>query len=91
MRLFVGNLPLDTSPSELFDLFGRYGKITRLALPLHPVTHRVMGFALIVFYDRKHARRAARELEGFPIRGRLIRIEKRRHPPHHPRAGRQAV
>ena len=79
MRLFVANLPFDASRSELFDLFGRYGRIMHLELPLNPVTRRPMGIAVVAFYDRKDARRAARELEGFLLRGRLIRLDKRRH------------
>jgi RNA recognition motif-containing protein len=45
MRLFVANLPFDASRRELFDLFGRYGRITHLELPLDPVTRRPLGLA----------------------------------------------
>jgi len=78
MRLFVTNLPFDASRDDVVDLFGRYGRITRVKLPVDPVTRRPLGFAVVVFWDRKDARRAARELQGFLVGDRMIRIDKRR-------------
>ena len=74
MRLYVGNLPRGVSRNDLTALFGLYGTVTRVEIPLDPITRNSMGFGIVAFYDRKDARRAARQLNGYLLGGRVLQV-----------------
>ena len=81
MLIFVGNLAWETSVSELLELVSRYGRVRHVEVPIHPRTKQPMGIGIVRFHDRADARHAMKELDSYPLRGRLLRVfvRRRRH------------
>lgn len=89
-RLFVGNLPFDTTEEELRDVLSEYG-VTTITMPKDRETQRFRGFA---FCDVELADKAIKDLNEGDFGGRPIRItiaEERRPAaarPERPKADR---
>ena len=83
LQLYVNNLPEKKSKSvikkSLYQLFAPFGKIIDVVC-LRTVRHR--GFAHVVFSDINAATAALRQLQGFPIYGKPIRIAFARNDSH---------
>ena len=45
--LYVKNIPDETLPDDLRDMFGRYGNLTDVYIPLDYYTKRPRGFAYV--------------------------------------------
>ena len=72
-RLFVRNLPYSSSEPELQELFGAFGRVDELLLPLDAETRRAKGFAHVTFSICEHAVRAMSELDGSTFQGEITR------------------
>ena len=70
-RLFVRNLPYSSSEPELQELFGAFGRVDELLLPLDAETRRAKGFAHVTFSICEHAVRAMSELDGSTFQGEI--------------------
>ncbi|XP_064837028.1 RNA-binding protein 4B-like [Oncorhynchus masou masou] len=73
IKLFVGNLALDTSQEDLTQLFGPYGQVVTCSL--------LRQFAFIHLQGDGAADRAIRELNGREFRGRNLVVEESRGRP----------
>ena len=73
--LFVGNLPYDANEDSLRDVFGKYGEITNLTLPINRETGRSRGFGFVTFSDPMDAKEAHEKLTGHTINGRALRLD----------------
>ncbi|GFR98050.1 serine/arginine-rich splicing factor 12-like [Elysia marginata] len=85
--LYVRNVPDGTRPEELRTLFGKYGPITDVYVPLDYYTRRPRGFAYVqypscssccccpTFEDPRDADQALYELDRSPYYGRDLEIE----------------
>uniref|UniRef100_A0A673Y5P1 RNA-binding protein 14 n=1 Tax=Salmo trutta TaxID=8032 RepID=A0A673Y5P1_SALTR len=73
IKLFVGNLALDTSQEDLTQLFGPYGEVVTCSL--------LRQFAFIHLQGDGAADRAIRELNGREFRGRNLVVEESRGRP----------
>ena len=73
--LFVKGLNDDTTQHELRDLFGRYGTVNDIYIPMSYHTRRPRGFAYVAFDSLDEAKRAVRKLDGTLYQGREIRVE----------------
>ena len=69
-RLFLGNLPFDTSEEEIRDMMKDY-KPTTVSMPKDRETGRFRGFA---FVDVEEADRAISELNGGEFGGRSLKV-----------------
>ena len=58
MRLFVGNLHILATETELADLFSRFGKVTSVTIAYDKFVRRSRGYAYVVMDDAKAARLA---------------------------------
>lgn len=74
-RLFVGGLSWDTTAAELRKLFGDVGEVVDAVIVTDRGTGESRGFGFVTMADRKIATKAMRELGGFEIDGRSIRID----------------
>uniref|UniRef100_A0A8C7KEV0 RNA-binding protein 14 n=1 Tax=Oncorhynchus kisutch TaxID=8019 RepID=A0A8C7KEV0_ONCKI len=75
IKLFVGNLALDTSQEDLTQLFGPYGQVVTCSV--------LRQFAFIHLQGDGAADLAIRELNGREFRGRNLVVEESRGRPMH--------
>lgn len=75
VKLFVGNLALDTTQEELSAIFEPYGQVVSCSV--------LRQFAFVHLQGDGAAERAIRELNGREFRGRNLVVEESRGRPLH--------
>ncbi|CAL8242036.1 unnamed protein product [Merluccius merluccius] len=75
VKLFVGNLALDTTQEELSAIFESYGQVVSCSV--------LRQFAFVHLHGDGAAERAIRELNGREFRGRNLVVEESRGRPLH--------
>lgn len=87
-RIFVRNLPFSTLEEELRQLFGEYGPLTEVAIPLDKTTNKSTGLAFVTYMLPEHAVKAFQALDGQIFQGRLLHLlaarARRSHTDKHP-------
>jgi RNA recognition motif-containing protein len=78
VRLFVGNLPYDTTETELKDFFSPAGTVAAVIIPVDRETGKRRGFAFVEFNDPAQAAEASRRLNNQPFKGRNVTINEAR-------------
>lgn len=78
VRLFVGNLPYETTEAELRELFATAGTLTSVHLPIDRETNRPRGFAFVEFEDRGQAEAAINRFNNQLFKGRPMAINEAR-------------
>jgi RNA recognition motif-containing protein len=78
VRLFVGNLPYDTTEAELRDFFSSVGTLATVIIPVDRETGKRRGFAFVEFSDPAQAAEANRRLNNQPFKGRNVTINEAR-------------
>ncbi len=86
-RLFVGNLPYDTTETDLRELFSPIGSLSTVIIPTDRDTGKPRGFAFVEFDDPDQAAEASRQLNNKIFRGRAIAINEARAKESHSYAG----
>ncbi|KAG0220000.1 hypothetical protein BGX33_010575 [Mortierella sp. NVP41] len=81
MALFLGRLTPDTRSRDLEDLFGKYGRVTRLDIKRGAIS----GYGFVEYEDPRDADEAVRKLDGTVVNGRPIVVEFAKNNGH--RAG----
>jgi RNA recognition motif-containing protein len=77
-RLFVGNLPYDTTEAELKELFSSVGPVISIFLPVDRESGKPRGFAFVDFSDRAHAEEAVGRFHQQPFKGRALVVNEAR-------------
>lgn len=81
-KLYVGNLPFQTSEQELQELFGRSGTVDSVSVMRDMATGRARGFAFVEMATEEDARKAIAELHEYNLGGRPLTVnEARPRPP----------
>src|ERR671936_216318 len=80
-KLYVGNLPYETSESDLQALFESAGGVTTVNIVRDRATGQPRGFAFIEMNDDDGARRAITELDKQPFGGRTLTVNDARPMP----------
>ncbi len=83
-KLYVGNLPFNTTEAELRDLFGRHGAVESVKVITDRETGRSRGFAFVEM-DASAADEAMRALDGTDLGGRSLRVNEANDRPDRPR------
>ncbi len=78
VRLFIGNLPYDTTDAELRAHFGVVGPPSEVVLPLDRETGRPRGFAFVEFIERPVAEEVIRRFNAQPFKGRNLAVSEAR-------------
>jgi RNA recognition motif-containing protein len=78
VRLFVGNLPYDTTEADLKEFFSSVGPLSTVIIPVDRETGKRRGFAFVEFSDPAQAAEASRRLNNQPFKGRNITINEAR-------------
>ena len=78
-RMFVGNLPADTSEDDLRSLFSAHGTVRSVELAREVFSGKCRGFGFVEM-EGHEARVAMAELDGRDFRGKPLRVneEKKR-------------
>jgi len=71
----VGNLPYDTTETQLRDFFRVMGSVSNVHIVHDDQTHKPKGFAVVIYHDSAAAASAARDLNGHEYHGRTLRVE----------------
>jgi RNA recognition motif-containing protein len=78
MNIYVGNLPFNTTASELENVFGEYGQVDSAAVISDRETGRSRGFGFVEMSSDDEARRAIEELDGSQLDGRSLKVNEAR-------------
>lgn len=81
MKLYVGNLPYNTSEEDLRNLFSQYGNVESVAVITDRETGRSKGFGFVEFADDNEARNAISGLSGQEFGGRALTVNEARPKP----------
>ncbi|HEX5414798.1 MAG TPA: RNA-binding protein [Chloroflexota bacterium] len=73
-RLYVGNLPYQSTETELRQLFGEAGTVESVTMPTDRETGRPRGFAFVQMADDEEANRGIRMFDGYMLDGRRLRV-----------------
>jgi RNA recognition motif-containing protein len=76
VRLFIGNLPYDTTDIELRQHFSPVGRLTQVFLPVDRETGRPRGFAFVEFENPAHAQQAITQFNNQPFKGRPLAVKE---------------
>src|SRR5439155_22768333 len=87
-KLYVGNLPFNTTENELQELFSQAGAVQEVTLMQDRFTGKSRGFAFITMGSDEDAQNAISKLNGQAIEGRPLTVnEARRREPRAPGGG----
>ena len=75
-KLYVGNLPYETTESDLQALFEASGQVTAINIVRDRATGRARGFAFIEMSDAESAQRAISELDTHQYGGRSLTVNE---------------
>ena len=73
-KLFIGNMRLQTTASDLAELFKPFGQVTSVQVAADRETGRSRGFAFVEMPSDEEAAKAITGLDGKDIGGRTLRV-----------------
>ena len=76
MKLYVGNLPYRMSEEELRNPFEEFGEVASVNIVYDRETGRSKGFGFVEMPNESEAEQAMEQLNGQPVGGRPLRIDK---------------
>jgi RNA recognition motif-containing protein len=77
-KMYVGNLPFKASAQEITDLFGQFGGVTDVFLPIDRESGRPRGFAFVSMDTPEAMQAAIAGLNGKEFAGRQLAINEAR-------------
>jgi RNA recognition motif-containing protein len=77
-KLYVGNLPYNTTQEELSELFGKHGEVVEVALITDRETGRSKGFGFVTMADAAAAQQAIQRLNGTSLNNRTLTVNEAR-------------
>jgi RNA recognition motif-containing protein len=84
-KLYVGNLPFNTTEPDLQDLFAQAGTVSEVMLVQDKFTGKSRGFAFVTMASEADAQNAITTLHGKPLEGRPLTVNEAR--PREERSG----
>lgn len=84
-KLYVGNLPFNTTEPDLQDLFAQAGTVSEVMLVQDKFTGKSRGFAFVTMASEADAQNAINQLHGKPLEGRPLTVNEAR--PREERSG----
>src|SRR5438105_11024463 len=77
-KLYVGNLPFNTTENELQELFAQAGAVQEVTLMQDRFTGKSRGFAFVTMGSDEDAQNAISKLNGQSIEGRPLTVNEAR-------------
>ena len=84
-KLYVGNLPYETTESDLQTLFETAGQVASINIVRDRATGQARGFAFVEMNDASGAQQAINELDKHAYGGRTLTVNEAK--PMVPRGG----
>lgn len=75
-KLYVGNLPFETTETELQALFGAAGEVSTINIVRDRATGQPRGFAFVEMNDAESAQRAISTLDQHQLGGRNLTVNE---------------
>jgi RNA recognition motif-containing protein len=75
-KLYVGNLPFETTESDLQGLFGAAGQVSTINIVRDRATGQARGFAFVEMSDTEGAARAIAEINQRDFGGRSLTVNE---------------
>lgn len=73
-KIYVGNLPYDTTEDDLRDLFAQAGTVAAVALIKDRDTGRSKGFAFVEMSNQSEAEKAIQTFNGYTLGERPLKV-----------------
>lgn len=89
VRIFVGNLPYNTTDDELRQLFEKFGEVGSANVVMDRYTGRSRGFGFIEMPNDAEAQKAISDLNGSTLGDRNIAVSVARPREERPQGGGQ--
>jgi cold-inducible RNA-binding protein len=86
-KLYVGNLPFNTTENELQELFSQAGAVQEVMLMQDKFTGKSRGFAFVTMGSEEEAQNAISKLNGQSIEGRSLTVNEARPREQRPSGG----
>jgi cold-inducible RNA-binding protein len=86
-KLYVGNLPFNTTENELQEMFSQAGAVQEVMLMQDKFTGKSRGFAFVTMSSEQEAQKAIAELNGKTIEGRALTVNEARPRESRPPGG----
>jgi RNA recognition motif-containing protein len=86
-KLYVGNLPYNTTNQMLQDHFGQYGKVLSADIIMDKFSGRSKGFGFVEMAEDAQADAAIQALNGFAMEGRELTVNEARPREERPQQG----
>ena len=80
-KLFVGNLPYETTEQELETLFGQAGQVETVSVVRDRATGRPRGFAFVEMASDEDAQKAISQFNNYELGGRNLNVNEARPKP----------
>lgn len=74
--IFIGNIPFEITEEQLIDIFKEVGPVLSFRLMFDRETGRSRGYAFCEYADSDTAASAIRNLTGYEIGGRHLKVDK---------------
>lgn len=84
-KLFVGNLPFQTTEDDLHELFSKVDAVDTVTVMRDQMTGRARGFAFVEMMSDEGAQKAIDQLNNTDLGGRALAVNEAR--PKAPRMG----
>ncbi|WP_013322521.1 RNA recognition motif domain-containing protein [Gloeothece verrucosa] len=78
MSIYVGNLPYQVTQDDIKEVFGEYGTVKQVKLPIDRESGRVRGFAFVDLDSDAEETKAIEALDGAEWMGRELKVSKAR-------------
>jgi len=86
-KLYVGNLPFNTTENELQELFSQAGAVQEVTLMQDRFTGKSRGFAFVTMATEEEAQAAISKLNGQTMDGRPMTVNEARPREQRPPGG----
>jgi len=73
--VFVGNVPYDMTEEQLVEVFRTVGPVVGFRLVFDRETGKAKGYGFCEFLDHETAQSAVRNMAGFEVGGRALRVD----------------
>lgn len=78
IKLYVGNLPYQTTEQELTEHFGQVGQVNQVQFIMDKMTGRPRGFGFVVMENKEEGEEAIRKFNGSEYGGRKLTVNEAR-------------
>jgi RNA recognition motif-containing protein len=74
MKIYVGNLPYDTTDEQLRELFSEFGQVSNASVIMDRVTGRARGFGFVEMTEDAQGQTAIDSLHQKDFNGRALTV-----------------